>query len=305
MCTRKIQIKNKLERDYYQIGKIFRFQNIISAKTDKSLKGVVDTDQDEQTVFFHIYSNSGKKVTEFLDYNSILYRMLGNVILFASGSEFLVCKREIIGEALHIYLREICLGFSKSVVLWCDDKLASNEYFKYHRWLRMKNIDDEDDMTAHVHKSNSSVAKAYIKSDFFKLSVAMCKSFRFLQSAERANENIVRFGADRKVIPESMAGARLLKEFKEVIQSFDTTMTTNKLESGIYINDKKANEEQVKKAFIEEDGNKNLLLDMVGKRVKVMMAKTQQDQFASFIRAKVHNNQFDLNFGISLKPSRE
>ena len=89
--------------------------------------------------------------------------MLSNVILFPSGTEFLVCKREQVGMSLHIYIREICLGFSKNVLLWCDDKLGSTEYIKFHRWLRLKNNDDKElEITSHVHKSNSSVARAYI-----------------------------------------------------------------------------------------------------------------------------------------------
>lgn len=103
---------------------------------------MVDLDQDSDTVYFHIFSVNGKRVSEFLDIDSILDKMHANTVLFSSGTEFLVCKREQVGVTLHIYIREICLGFSKNVVFWCDDKLSSVEYLKFHRWLRMKSVDD-------------------------------------------------------------------------------------------------------------------------------------------------------------------
>jgi len=46
---------------------------------------------------------------------------MAKTILFSSGTEFLVCKRVEKYHKVHIYLREINLGFSKNVVLWCDD----------------------------------------------------------------------------------------------------------------------------------------------------------------------------------------
>jgi len=45
---------------------------------------------------------------------------MGNVILFPSGSEFMVCKRKQEGKILHVYLREIKTGIGEDVLLWCD-----------------------------------------------------------------------------------------------------------------------------------------------------------------------------------------
>ena len=55
VCTRKVQIENPDEIDYYQIGKVFRFRNIVSAVVGKA-----EANQEYQTkktnVVFHIFS---------------------------------------------------------------------------------------------------------------------------------------------------------------------------------------------------------------------------------------------------------
>ena len=54
-------------------------------------------------------------------------------MIFMAGTEFLVCKREELYDhksdsiVLHIYLREIQIGFGEQVFLWCDDKI-------YNEW---------------------------------------------------------------------------------------------------------------------------------------------------------------------------
>ncbi len=61
---------NPIEKDYYQPGKIFRFQNIISAfKTNKEdeIKSKNTYDDDVNVnVWFHIFSTEGRDVTEFI-----------------------------------------------------------------------------------------------------------------------------------------------------------------------------------------------------------------------------------------------
>jgi len=57
---------------------------------------------------------------------STTYQAYSGVVLFSSGSQFLVCKREVIDGMTHVYLREIELGLSKNVVLLCDDKVSTS-----------------------------------------------------------------------------------------------------------------------------------------------------------------------------------
>ena len=54
-CTRIIKITNQTEKNYFEMGKIFRFQNIISATNDKYLKDPLTMeDPDPDIVYFHI-----------------------------------------------------------------------------------------------------------------------------------------------------------------------------------------------------------------------------------------------------------
>ena len=63
-CTRKIKCSGEIELNYYQPGKIFRFQNIISATVGD---GTDNSDyNDGSVIWFHIFSISGRRVNEFL-----------------------------------------------------------------------------------------------------------------------------------------------------------------------------------------------------------------------------------------------
>jgi len=63
-CTRKIQCSGQVEKNYYQPGKIFRFQNIISATRGD---GFDNEDYNEGAViWFHIFSISGRLVKDFI-----------------------------------------------------------------------------------------------------------------------------------------------------------------------------------------------------------------------------------------------
>ena len=64
-CLRKTSFSSDAERAYYQPGKIFRFQNIVSAvKVDKAGK-VLGPDEFEGKLWFHIYSIGGRDVKQF------------------------------------------------------------------------------------------------------------------------------------------------------------------------------------------------------------------------------------------------
>ena len=66
-------------------------------------------------------------------------------MLFKSGSEFMICKREVgtdKDKTLHIYLREIMTGLAKNTVVWCDHKIHASNHFKHHNWARIVKEDN-------------------------------------------------------------------------------------------------------------------------------------------------------------------
>jgi len=46
-----------------------------------------------------------------------------DTILFKAGSEFLICKEDVIDGIQHVYIRQIELGWGESVVFWLDDQI--------------------------------------------------------------------------------------------------------------------------------------------------------------------------------------
>ena len=113
------------------------------------------------------------------------------VLLFRSGTEFLVCKREQVGETVHVHLREVNLGLGKNVVLWCDDSIRKSTFQKVLTWIREKQYSDQYNTlgTQYVFRTQSIITKAYCESLFFKLSIKMSENFRFIQNLNRASEN--------------------------------------------------------------------------------------------------------------------
>ena len=92
---------------------------------------------------FHIKSVSGRTIRDFFPEGTIVDKAIRNTILFRSGTEFLVCKREQVGDVLNVYIREINLGFGKNVVLWCDDSLFTNDNFtRLYDWIGRRQFKD-------------------------------------------------------------------------------------------------------------------------------------------------------------------
>lgn len=91
----------------------------------------------EYNFVFHIYSQNGKPVDHFIGANTVTEKQNAVVLLFESGSEFLVCRRETDANnpnITHVYLREISLGWMKNSVLWLDDTADKNDMVdKYQR----------------------------------------------------------------------------------------------------------------------------------------------------------------------------
>ena len=90
---------------YYQVGKIFRFQNIISATicSPSSLKDAHADDESsddenglrKHNLCFYIRSLSGRLIKDFYPQFSCpeIKEHIKNIVLFRSGTEFMVCKR--------------------------------------------------------------------------------------------------------------------------------------------------------------------------------------------------------------------
>jgi len=68
-----------------------------------------------------MHSISGRQVTGYLDPQQDLFKKCSKVILFNSGAEFFVCKTMQKEHVLHVYLREVNVGFSDQVIVWVDD----------------------------------------------------------------------------------------------------------------------------------------------------------------------------------------
>ena len=60
-------------------------------------------------VAFHIHYNNGKSISEYFDNDSECDRAAKHIIMFPSGTEFLVCKNDGVSKdgVLNIYLREV------------------------------------------------------------------------------------------------------------------------------------------------------------------------------------------------------
>ena len=86
----------------------------------------------------------------------------------------------------NIYLREIELGFSKNVVLICDDKCATSSILKEKLWMKLGQYNGNN--TSYILKSRSVLAKKYFESIFFRMALAQCSSFRIVQNTNRENE---------------------------------------------------------------------------------------------------------------------
>lgn len=189
-CVRKIMIDpNELEKqiEYYKPGKIFRFQNIISAwipKTSNDLQAELYND-DSRNVTFYIYSTNGAQIYNYLGNYSYQEKGTGRTVLFNSGSEFLVCKVEKDGdEKYNIYLRNITLGFTNNqTILWTDDSCGSNKFINLNRMLNYRTqfrTEQKDQDFQVIFKSNSLFSRAYMDSAYFLISLALSNTFTFI-----------------------------------------------------------------------------------------------------------------------------
>jgi len=236
VCASPAVVKAESELAYYQPGKIFRFQNIINA-TAGELEAPQEGEE-QPNVIYHIYSVSGRRVAPFLIPESPLDEKCKNTVLFAGGSSFLVCKREDIDGVAHIYLREVCLGLSRNVIVWVDENVHGEAMGHIHRLIKNAIHDDERSQYAHyILKSQSITAKAYLNSVFFEATMHLGDNFKFVQNLKRENERIVNLQDLGKAQPK-YAGPKLLadilaayKKLPEDIQERFATAVTDENEA--------------------------------------------------------------------------
>lgn len=108
--------------------------------------------------------------------------------MFASGCEFLICRRERHGNVVHVYLREVEFGIGNQVVLWVDDKARDFKFFKHRMWMRIKQQDDHfNHFNKYVIKSNNFTAEAYLRSNLFQFLIRQCQSFKIIQCLRRTH----------------------------------------------------------------------------------------------------------------------
>lgn len=112
------------ELNYYKIGKVFRFQNVVSAQKESERNDVVSARSEPYNVVFHIHGSDAKRVESYLGLQTIVHKKEKGTILFPSGTEFLVCKVEKVQGVANIYIRQINLGLTsgRSVLLINDEK---------------------------------------------------------------------------------------------------------------------------------------------------------------------------------------
>ena len=86
-------------------------------------------------------------------------------------------------------------------------------------------------------KSNTDVALAYFRSEFFRLSIEMAAVYKLIQDNIRNNETILIYKSQNIDIEEWMAGPRFHKDFMEETKNFERNLI-KKIHMGIYTQDK-------------------------------------------------------------------
>lgn len=76
------------------------------------------------------------------------------------------------------------------MVLWVSNDLEGDQLALFHKAQRKVEHDDVNGFDAqYVFKTHSNVARAYMHSSIFKVSMHLCDSFKVIQNLERLNEN--------------------------------------------------------------------------------------------------------------------
>lgn len=187
--------------EYYQLGKVFRNQQILKTETAQiaSKTSIISAltesrIEEEQKTFelrFFIYTISGRAVPNTV----LLENNMENdkVVLIPSGCAFLVCKTEKKDDnTLFVYLREINVGLHKDVFLWCNHDLNKHANAKYLDWINWSNCYKsvgKQKTSEYILKTYSITVRAFLDSIFFRKTLEYCDSFTFVQNMDRPNED--------------------------------------------------------------------------------------------------------------------
>lgn len=90
-----------------------------------------------------------------------------------------------------------------------------------------------------VMKSNTIVALAYVRSEFFRISLEMAGVYKMIQDKDRNNETILVYKNSNTKIKGYMAGARFHKDMIESTKSFDRALLS-KIQAAVFTKNKEA-----------------------------------------------------------------
>lgn len=253
---------------------------------------------DKVNVVFHIWSRNGKPVEQFLGVNTITRRINANVVLFESGTEFLVCRKEVDAQNSdlhHIYLREINLGWRKNVIHWLNpqgqDNFVIDKFFRHAQfWDTLKD-------SQMMHKSHSLTSMAYFESPFFKISLEVCDNFKFVQTASRENENEMLVDGEDQIEPRH-AGALFTQQLKIITDQMEKC---NKVSVTIHESLKGDNEEETQTQIVKsfEECQVNCLFENNWQQGQVKICSNHPvfcDQLGIDFSNQFRMDQFDQSF---------
>lgn len=119
--------------------------------------------------------------------------------MFGTGQTFLTCARkEEANGNLTVYLRQVQIGFAQNVVLWTDHRLNNDEVTEKNE--KLKNIIQEANhhifykKIEYIMKTSSKTTVSFMRSEFFRISLEISKTFRFVTNEERDNDKGFSYG---------------------------------------------------------------------------------------------------------------
>lgn len=126
-CTRTLTVPDMAELKYFQPGKIFRFKNLFQSFTAKSTGPAHPNKKvaPPGNLVLHLYSQTGRNVERLIHKSG---QFEGEMVLFRPRTEFLVCKTEVNGSQMHVFLREVETGVARNVILCTTERTADPSF---------------------------------------------------------------------------------------------------------------------------------------------------------------------------------
>ena len=189
-CIRFVNLKSTPDQSkYFEPGKVFRWENFTSAFRIENIDQDIsqfDKDYRNYDTCFHIFSQTGRLVKDFLYSKQSSDE---NTVLFGSGTEFLVCKKVFNKEKnrYDIYIREVQLGLGQNVILWTDSNMFKDGGENEENIAQLIKKCWSANIKI-ILKSSSKTAWAYIYSEFFRISINICKKFKIISNKARRQD---------------------------------------------------------------------------------------------------------------------